>query len=632
MASAQTSFSPLVEKLERFSQENPEQYRLRVALLAILGYAYIFLVLAGLMALIGALIFFMVFSNRISAAVIKASIFLLLIIWVIVQSLWVTFPKPEGQPLSRQQVPQLFDLVDELTTSLQAPRFHKILLNEEFNAAVIQVPRLGIFGWQENYLLLGLPLMQALSLEQFKAVLAHELGHLSGNHSRFAAWIYRIRKTWLQIYERLGQRKQLQADILFNWFLGWYWPFFNAYSFTLARMNEYEADRCSAKLAGANNAAAALINVEIKARFLSSCFWVNIHQQAADQPEPPNNTYSLMLSTLSGPIAEDQTQAWLQNALTQQTDYVDTHPCLSDRLSALGYSTVQSSTLPQLSERQTSAAEHLLGNRVNDFAIAFDQTWQTTASTSWRQRYAYLQEAKDQLQALERKAQQAPLTIQEKWERAAYIWELQGDDAALPLLQEVIGLAPDHASANYTIGQVLLNKGDDAGIGYIEKAIAQRIDWRIKGYQLIAQFFWQQGQTKAAETYREKADQHYQQLLKAEEERTNVSHRDTFKPHTLTPSEINDLKQQLATHPQVRAAYLVEKVVTHFPEERLCVLGVIRKQQFIESTEAPQQVVDLLVNHLQTPVQTYIVILNHGSFKKLKQKIGQIDQSLIFKR
>jgi tetratricopeptide (TPR) repeat protein len=397
-------------------------------------------------------------------------------------------------------------------------------------------------------------------------------------------------------------------------------------------MNEYEADRCSAKLAGANNAAAALINVEIKARFLSSCFWVNIHQQAADQPEPPNNTYSLMLSTLNGPIAEDQTQAWLQKALTQQTDYVDTHPCLSDRLSALGYSTVQSSALPQLSERQTSAAEHLLGNRVNDFAIAFDQTWQTTASTSWRQRYAYLQEAKDQLQALERKAQQAPLSIQEKWERAAYIWELQGDDAALPLLQEVIGLAPDHASANYTIGQVLLNKGDDAGIGYIETAIAQRIDWRIKGYQLIAQFFWQQGQTKAAETYRKKADQHYQQLLKAEEERTNVSHQDTFKPHTLTPSEINDLKQQLATHPQVRAAYLVEKVVTHFPEERFCVLGVIRKQQLIESTEAPQQVVDLLVNHVQTPVQTYIVILNHGSFKKLKQKISQIDQSLIFKR
>ncbi|MEG4802819.1 M48 family metallopeptidase [Microcoleus sp. ARI1-B5] len=134
-------------------------------------------------------------------------------------------------------------MVDELTTKLQAPRFHNILLNREFNAAVVQVPRLGIFGWQKNYLLLGLPLMQSLSLEQFKAVRAHEVGHLSRNHSRFAGWIYRIRKTWLQIYERLHQSEQHGASILFNSFLEWYWPSFNAYSFILARMDEYEADR-----------------------------------------------------------------------------------------------------------------------------------------------------------------------------------------------------------------------------------------------------------------------------------------------------------------------------------------------------------------------------------------------------
>ena len=635
MTSAQASFDPLVEKLERFSKENPGQYRLRVALLAILGYAYIFLVLAGLIALIGALVFFTIFSNRISTGIIKSSIFLLLIVWVIVQSLWVTFPKPEGRQLSRQQVPQLFDLVDELTTSLQAPRFHKILLNQEFNAAVVQVPRLGIFGWQENYLLLGLPLMQALSLEQFKAVLAHELGHLSGNHSRFAAWIYRIRKTWLQIYERLGQRKQLQADILFNWFLGWYWPFFNAYSFTLARMNEYEADRCSAELAGAKNAAAALINVEIKARFLSSCFWAKVHQQAANQPEPPGNAYSLMLSTLNEPTAEDQTRTWLQQALTEQTNHIDTHPCLADRLSALGYQPAQLSALPQSIEPQTSAAEHLLGNRMQDFAIEFDHAWQTTASTPWRQRYAYLQDAKNQLQALEQKARQNPLTVQEVWERASYTWELQDDDAAFPLFQDVLALAPNHAAAHYAIGQVLLNKGDKSGINYIEKAIAQRMEWLIEGCQLVHQFLWKQGQTEVAEQYRERADQHYQQLLKAEEERSHINHRDEFKPHTLKKSEIDDLRQQLAAYPQVKAAYLVEKVVKYFPEKRFCVLGIIRKKHFFEDftgTDVPQQVVDLLISHLKMPTQAYIVILNHAGLGKIRKKIYQVDQSLMFER
>lgn len=632
MTTAQTSLNPLVEKLERFSKQNPDQYRLRVALLAILGYAYIFLVLAGLVALIGTLIFLVISSNRISAGVIKLSIFLLLTVGVIIQSLWVTFPKPEGRQLKRQQAPQLFALVDELTASLQAPRFHKILLTEEFNAAVVQVPRLGIFGWQENYLLLGLPLMQALSPEQFKAVLAHELGHLSGNHARFAAWIYRIRKTWLQIYERFNQRKQQQAELLFNWFLKWYWPFFNAYSFTLARMNEYEADRCSAKLAGATNAAAALINVEIKARFLHSCFWSDVHQQVADQPEPPGNTYSLMLSVLNEPIAEDKTRTWLQQALTQQTNHVDTHPCLTDRLVALGYQPTEISALSQSIESQPSAAEYLLGNQVRDLAIEFDQAWQTCASTPWRQRYAYLQDAREKLQILQQKVQQRPLTLQEAWERASYTWELQNDDAALPRFQEVLALAPHHAEANYAIGQILLNKGDASGIPCIETAIDQRIDWFMEGCQLLQQFLLQRGEIQAAEKYRERADQHHQRLLKAEEERSQVSHRDEFKPHTLSEADINQLKEQLATYPQVKAAYLVEKVVTYFPEKRFCVLGIIRKQHFFEGTDAWGETLDLLADRLKTPAPTHIVILNHSNFKKLKKKICAIEQSLIFQR
>jgi Zn-dependent protease with chaperone function len=246
MTITQKQFDTLVGTLENFSKAHPRSYRLRVALFAILGYAYIFLVLAGLLTLIGLIVSFIVFSHRVNSAIIKLAILLLIPAWVIVRSLWVTVPEPEGLKLNRHQVPKLFALVDELTTKLQAPRFHNILLNQEFNAAVVQVPRLGIFGWQENYLLLGLPLMQSLSLEQLKAVMAHELGHLSGNHSRFAAWIYRIRKTWMQIYEQLHQSDQSGAFVLFNRFLDWYWPSFNAYSFTLARMNEYEADRCAA--------------------------------------------------------------------------------------------------------------------------------------------------------------------------------------------------------------------------------------------------------------------------------------------------------------------------------------------------------------------------------------------------
>ena len=71
MAITQEQFDALVGKLEDFSKSNPKNYRLRVALWATLGYAYIFLVLAGLLALIGLVVLFIVYSNRINASIIK---------------------------------------------------------------------------------------------------------------------------------------------------------------------------------------------------------------------------------------------------------------------------------------------------------------------------------------------------------------------------------------------------------------------------------------------------------------------------------------------------------------------------------------------------------------------------------
>lgn len=525
--------------------------------------------------------------------------------------------------------------LETLTTKLQAPKFHKILLTQEFNAAVVQVPRLGILGWQENYLLLGLPLMQALSLGQLKAVVAHELGHLSGNHSRFSAWIYRIRKTWRQIYEHLHQSDHYGALILFHHFLEWYWPAFHAYSFVLARMNEYEADRCAAQLAGASTMAQALINVEIKGYYLESSFWEDIRKQSEHQADPPDNVYSVMLTSLHQPIAQEQRNQWLEQAFARETNNSDTHPCLKDRLNALGYSPHQATKLLQPVAIKTTAAEHLLGQVGSQLTRQFDQDWREAVSTQWRQRYAYLQETKNRLETLEEKIQVQALTEQESWQRAYYTLELQGDEAAIPLLQEVLEKQPNHAAASYTLGQALLRKADAAGVPYIEKAISQRIDWVIEGCELVYWFLTQSGQTEAAEKYHERAKQHYQLLLKAQQERESVSDRDSFKPHSLEPAEVNQITQQVATYPEIKAAYLVEKVMISFPENRFCVLGIVRKRGLIDlvtEDEAVRKLIEQLISKLRFPTQTHLVILNHGNSDKLRRKMSQVPQSLIFRR
>ena len=69
--------------------------------------------------------------------------------------------------------------------------------------------------------------------------------------------------TWLQLSQSLGGTL---AGRIFQRFFNWYGPWFNAYSFVLARSNEYEADRASAVVAGAAGAARALTRVAAEAR------------------------------------------------------------------------------------------------------------------------------------------------------------------------------------------------------------------------------------------------------------------------------------------------------------------------------------------------------------------------------
>lgn len=56
------AFNALVQKLETYAQRQPASYKLRVGLLAVLGYAYIFLVLAVLLTALAIVVLFVVYG------------------------------------------------------------------------------------------------------------------------------------------------------------------------------------------------------------------------------------------------------------------------------------------------------------------------------------------------------------------------------------------------------------------------------------------------------------------------------------------------------------------------------------------------------------------------------------------
>ncbi|HEX6047312.1 MAG TPA: M48 family metallopeptidase, partial [Pyrinomonadaceae bacterium] len=286
----QNEFVSLVEGLEAYAREHPAAYKFRVGMLAALGYVMLLGTVLVVLLLIGVCLFF----GAVNFVVIKFLIIPIGFAAVILRSMWVKFPKPEGHRLAQADAPRLFEVIQRIRIATKGPKVHKVLLTGDFNASIVQRPRLGILGWQENYLMVGLPMLNALSPDEMRAIIAHEFGHLSGQHGTFSAWIYRVQQTWVQVLHNMQQNQRYGTE-LFERFFNWYSPYFSAYSFVLNRATELEADRYSVILAGRQNAARALINSELKQRALDAEHWPEFFYGADTRPDPPEKIFSVML-------------------------------------------------------------------------------------------------------------------------------------------------------------------------------------------------------------------------------------------------------------------------------------------------------------------------------------------------
>jgi len=629
-------FDRLVQRLGEFARQHPTRYRLHVAGLAALGYAYLFGVL--LFLLLGAigLVWLVIavpngLTIRIAAVL---GILILSLANVIVRALCVRLTPPEGLEIPRAEAPVLFAMLDELWLKLNAPRLHRVLLTGEFNAGVLQIPRLGLFGWQRSYLLVGLPMLQGMSPEQFRAVMAHEFGHLSRNHSRFSAWIYRVRRTWDRVFEQMARQRQKGAGIFLK-FIRWYGPYFNGYSFVLARANEYEADQCSVKLAGLPTAGEAMLQSEMQNRLLTQVFWPGWFQQAAHLPAPPATAYTNLAAVQQLGPPPEASRKWLAHALHVRTNNSDTHPCLKDRLTAMGYLPPGDAPVelaPPAPPRVT-AAQHFLDGALEKYRLLLESRWHAANDKGWKQRFDHVQKQQQRLAVLKAQFEQQPPTVAERFECGQLLADLQGDAAAAPFFHEVLKASPDHPGANFLLGRQFLARDDAAGVALIEKAMNADVNAVKPGCDLLFAFYQRTGQHEKLGGLYSRFDQHAQRVQLAQQERATVSVRDTFIAHQLAADQVLALRAQLEKFPDVKAAHLVRKAVKHLPEVPFYILAVQPDVKWfhIRSSSADQQLARRLVQGMKFPGQT-MVFVSANNRSKICSKVRRVAGAQIFAR
>ena len=633
-------FEQMVRRLEVEAPKDFRAYRFRVGLLAALGYLYVFTILAILIGLLVLLAYFMMTKKGGGGAgLLKLGAGIGLLAFAVVRSLWVKLEPPTGCELSKDEAPKLFSEVEQIRQTLAAPPIHHVLLTDEFNASMSQRPRLGVLGWMKGYLCLGLPLMDAMTPEQLRGVIAHELGHLSGNHNRFTGWIYRVRQTWEQILARLTQEQRWGSGI-FTKFFGWYAPYLSAYSFVLARSHEYEADRCAAQVVGAKVAGDGLIQLTLRGAAVEEKFWPDVFRSARSSDKPPEELFVSLGGFARGPVDASLGEKALVRGLRRKTGYVDTHPALRDRLRGLGHPAADASgdSIRALVEEMaqpiaTNAAEYYFGDAADRFRLVHSSTWGFLVQEPWKQRHEELRVAEEELAELAKKAEAGPLSGEEAWNRARLTFNADGGDAALPLLRAAVEISPGHAAANYLLGQTLLENDIGEGVGHLETAIKADPTCAPQALDLIRDFHEREGREAEAETYQRQVLKQQDFLATAGEERQGASASDVFLEHGLSIAEVSRIAGNLKGFARVGRAYLVRKQVKHLPEKPFYLLGIVPYTPWykLETEAAQRALLSDVVGGLAFEGETYIIIIA-GSYKSLGKKMKKVSGSLIYER
>ena len=534
---------------------------LRLALLVIEGYAYL---LGTIFIFAGVVAFFAwgTMDRRPIIGLLAAFVGVptALATGGAIRALFFRLPEPDGIGVTAAEAPALIALVEEVRRALGCRRIHRVVIGAALNASAVQTPRCAIF-WPRNMLVIGYPLLLALSCEQLRAVVAHELAHVFHAHGSMGGWVYRTRLSWRRLSEALSRRGM--TPIFVQWCLAHYVPRLEVVSAEIARRQEALADRLSAELAGGRNAADALLAIELRRKFLDETFWPSLLDRIGLEAEPPG-PHARMREAFARPREEDDAPAPLIGMLGPSTGPYDTHPPLGERLRAMGEE-------PRIPPRPLPSAATVCLDAFEEVVVArLDADWRREHGAEWRQRHASTRAALSRLSMLDARSSRS---ADEEVERGRLLEELDREDEALSAYRAALRMGP-HGRASLAAGRILLERGDPEGAALAEAAMQADPALDAEACDLLARHYRDQGRLVDAERYRARSARLATQSALARTERSTVTALDQLAPHELDLERLGRLVAALRSNSRVAQAFLARKRLRHSGES-LFVLGIV---------------------------------------------------------
>lgn len=135
--------------------------------------------------------------------------------------LWSMLPRIDrfdapGPLLTASEHPKLFTTIRDIAKSTGQTMPAEVYAVPEVNAWVAQ--RGGIMGFGSRRVMgLGLPLLQTVTVDQFRAILVHEFGHYFGSDTKLGPWVHKTRSALFRTYYALAEHSPIMHKP-FEWY------------------------------------------------------------------------------------------------------------------------------------------------------------------------------------------------------------------------------------------------------------------------------------------------------------------------------------------------------------------------------------------------------------------------------
>jgi hypothetical protein len=248
-----------------------------------------------------------------------------------------------------------------------------------------------------------------------------------------------------------------------------------------------------------------------------------------------------------------------------------------------------------------SAAERLLGSKLDAIRTDVQAHWSKEIETNWRDRHARAKALSHRLATLSRAVPDPSADADSLWDQARVLLDLKGDKNLEPLLRQILALRPDHAPANFYLGRFLLDLGNNEGETYLERVMQEDEDVLPQACAILREHHRRAGRLDKLREVEGRVDRYEKEMAASRKERSEFTASDVLIPHGLTEVELKKLCETLAADPQLARAELAQKQMRFFPKQKFFILCVHRWQAWHRLPNTAQDRV--LVNRLSRVVQ-----------------------------